>query len=68
MSFGFIGLFESDLTVEHDDRRKIGILAVRPFKSAGVLGLCAGCGFEGAVTAYGPHIEMIEEGIFHWII
>jgi hypothetical protein len=68
ISFGFMGLFESDLTVEHYDRRKIGILAVRPFKSAGMADLCAGSGFEGAVARYRAHIEMVEEGIFHWML
>jgi len=29
-----MGLFESDLTVEHDDDREIRILAVRPFNGA----------------------------------
>ena len=56
----FIGLFESDLTVEHYDRGKIGIPSVRPFECAGMLGLCAGSGFEGAVMRDGSHIEMIE--------
>jgi hypothetical protein len=60
MSFGFMGLFESDLTVEHDDRGKIGIASVRPFNGAGMLGLGAGSGFEGAVAADGAHIEMVE--------
>jgi len=64
----FIGLFESDLTVEHDDRRKIRILAVRPFKSAGMTDLCAGSGFEGTMARYRAHIEMVEEGIFHWML
>jgi hypothetical protein len=41
-----IGLFESDLTVEHDDRGKVGIASVRPFEGAGMLGLGAGSGFE----------------------
>jgi hypothetical protein len=61
-------LFESDLTVEHDDRRKIGILAVRPFEGAGMADLCAGSGFEGTMARYRAHIEMIEEGIFHWML
>jgi len=56
----FIGLFESDLTVEHYDRRKIGIASVRPFKSAGMADLCAGCGFEGTMAADRAHIEMVE--------
>jgi hypothetical protein len=64
----FIGLFESDLTVEHDDRGKVGIASVRPFDGAGMLGLGAGSGFERAVAADRAHIEMVEEGIFHWII
>jgi hypothetical protein len=55
-----MGLFESDLTVEHDDRGKIGIPSVRPFERAGMLGLCARSGFEGAVAAYGAHVEMVE--------
>ena len=42
----FIGLFESDLTVEHDDRGEIGIASVRPFEGAGMADLCAGSGFE----------------------
>jgi len=64
----FIGLFESDLTVEHDDRGKIGILAVRPFEGAGMADLCAGSGFERAMARYCAHIEMIEEGVFHWML
>jgi len=63
-----MGLFKSDLTVEHDDRRKIGIASVRPFNGAGMAGLCAGSGFEGAVARYRAHIEMVEEGIFHWML
>jgi hypothetical protein len=55
-----MGLFESDLTVEHDDRGEIGIASVRPFDGAGMADLCAGSGFERAVTANGAHIEMIE--------
>ena len=58
--WAFIGLSESDLTVEHDDRGKIGVASVRPFECAGMLGLCAGSGFEGSMPAYGAHIEMIE--------
>jgi hypothetical protein len=55
-----MGLFESDLTVEHYDRGKIGIPSVRPFECAGMPDLCAGSGFKGAVTRYRAHIEMIE--------
>jgi hypothetical protein len=55
-----MGLFESDLTVEHDNRGKIGIASVRPFDGAGMADLCAGGGFEGAVARYGSHVEMIE--------
>jgi hypothetical protein len=33
-----------------------------------MLGLCAGSGFEGSVMRNGSHVEMIEEGVFHWII
>jgi hypothetical protein len=63
-----MGLFESDLTVEHDNRGKIGIASVRPFESAGMPCLCAGGGFEGSMAADGAHIEMIEQSVFHWII
>jgi len=56
----FIGLFESDLTVEHDDRGKIGIASVRPFNGAGMTDLCAGSGFEGTMARYRAHIEMVE--------
>ena len=56
----FIGLFESDLTVEHYDRGQIRVASVRPFERAGMTDLCAGSGFEGAVPAYGAHIEMVE--------
>jgi hypothetical protein len=56
----FIGLFESDLTVEHYDRGQIRVLAVRPFECAGMPHLCAGSGFEGAMPRYRAHIEMIE--------
>ena len=56
----FIGLFESDLTVEHYDRGKIGIPSVRPFDGAGMTELCAGSGLEGAVMRDGSHVEMIE--------
>jgi len=62
------GLFESDLTVEHDDRGKVGIASVRPFDGAGMADLGAGSGFEGSMAAYGPHIEMVEEGIFHGML
>jgi hypothetical protein len=55
-----IGLFKSDLTVEHYNRRKVGIASVRPFEGAGMADLGAGSGFEGTVPAYGPHIEMVE--------
>jgi hypothetical protein len=55
-----MGLFESDLTVEHDDRGKIRIPSVRPFESAGMPHLCAGSGFEGSMARYRAHIEMIE--------
>ena len=65
ISFGFMGLFESDLTVEHYDRGKIGIPSVRPFECAGMPYLCAGRGFEGAVMRYRAHVEMIEESVFH---
>ena len=64
----FIGLFESDLTVEHYDRRKIGIASVRPFEGAGMADLGARSGFERAVPADRAHIEMVEEGIFHWML
>ena len=56
------------MTVEHDDRGKIGIASVRPFNCAGMADLGAGCGFEGTMARYRAHIEMVEEGIFHWII
>lgn len=38
---------------------------MRPFECAGMLGLCAGGGFEGAVARYRAHIEMVEQGVFH---
>lgn len=41
-----IGLFESDLTVEHDDDREVRILAVMPLDGAGMADLGAGSGFE----------------------
>jgi hypothetical protein len=55
-----MGLFESDLTVEHYDRGEIGIPSVRPFDGAGMTDLCAGGGFEGSMPRYRAHIEMIE--------
>jgi hypothetical protein len=55
-----MGLFEGDLTVEHDYRGKIRVLAVRPFECAGMADLCAGSGFEGSMPRYRAHIEMVE--------
>ena len=40
---------------------------MRPFECAGMPYLCAGSGFEGAVMRDGSHVEMIEQGVFHWI-
>jgi hypothetical protein len=54
-----MGLFESDLTVEHYDRGEIGIPSVRPFERAGMLGLCARSCFEGVVMRDVSHVEMI---------
>jgi hypothetical protein len=62
-----MGLFESDLTVEHDDRRKIRIFSVGALDGAGMADLGAGSGFEGAMAADRTHIEMIVEGVFHGI-
>jgi hypothetical protein len=63
-----MGLFEGDLTVEHDDRGKIRVASVRPFECAGMTDLCAGSGFERAVMRNGSHVEVVEESVFHWII
>ncbi len=41
---------------------------MRPFEGAGMLGLGAGSGFEGTMARYRAHIEMIEEGVFHWML
>ena len=41
---------------------------MRPFEGAGMLGLGAGSGFEGAVARYRAHIEMVEESVFHWML
>ena len=60
ISFGFMGLFESDLTVEHYDRGQIRVASMRPFDGAGMTDLCARSGFEGAVMRDGSHVEVVE--------